>query len=55
MDSGRRVTANRLRQSRRSQQVRAMHPQSLVMQGPLNVSQEFWHRWRTFQPATERY
>ncbi|MDP9179632.1 MAG: DUF3179 domain-containing protein [Gemmatimonadota bacterium] len=22
---------------------------------PLNVSQEFWHSWRTFQPQTERY
>lgn len=22
---------------------------------PLNVSQEFWHSWRTFQPETERY
>ena len=22
---------------------------------PLNVSQEFWHSWRTFQPATKRY
>ncbi|MEO8193703.1 MAG: DUF3179 domain-containing (seleno)protein [Gemmatimonadales bacterium] len=22
---------------------------------PLNASQEFWHSWRTFQPATERY
>jgi hypothetical protein len=22
---------------------------------PLNVSQEFWHSWRTFQPATERH
>jgi len=22
---------------------------------PLNVSQEFWHSWRTFQPTTERY
>ncbi len=22
---------------------------------PLNVSQEFWHSWRTFQPATDRY
>ncbi len=21
----------------------------------LNASQEFWHSWRTFQPATERY
>jgi hypothetical protein len=22
---------------------------------PVNVSQEFWHSWRTFQPGTERY
>jgi hypothetical protein len=22
---------------------------------PLNASQEFWHSWRTFQPATARY
>ena len=22
---------------------------------PLNASQEFWHSWRTFQPATTRY
>jgi len=22
---------------------------------PLNASQEFWHSWRTFKPATERY
>ena len=22
---------------------------------PINVSQEFWHSWRTFQPATQRY
>ena len=22
---------------------------------PLNASQEFWHSWRTFQPATSRY
>ena len=22
---------------------------------PLNASQEFWHSWRTFQPATDRY
>jgi hypothetical protein len=22
---------------------------------PLNASQEFWHSWRAFQPATLRY
>lgn len=22
---------------------------------PVNASQEFWHSWRTFQPATEKY
>ena len=22
---------------------------------PINASQEFWHSWRTFQPATARY
>jgi hypothetical protein len=22
---------------------------------PLAASQEFWHSWRTFQPATSRY
>ncbi len=22
---------------------------------PLSASQEFWHSWKTFQPATRRY
>jgi hypothetical protein len=22
---------------------------------PVNVSQEFWHSWREFQPRTDRY
>jgi hypothetical protein len=48
----------------------ALHGDSLVSDGqsyalsgvgsagklePLNASQEFWHSWRTFQPATTRY